>query len=196
MWGRSAMGLQQMGVAAAVLSRGLDVARASKDDSWEAYLCYQLAVARILGGSAPAAAATAGGAAGAAADTADAADAAATFDASEVLELQRRGDAALESVARWWPSGWADLRPEGEPDRSVLAQRLIPLVEERGGARVEAGARLPALQGVLYVTRAPTTLPPGALDSLGAGGEGLGRGVGVAEGEEGESEEQEHVVQV
>jgi hypothetical protein len=102
------------------------------------------------------------------------------------MSLRAEGDAAVAAVASWWPAGWDDYRPEGEPDRSVLTQKLIPMAEERAGRKLEEGAgRLPALEGVLYVTRAPSSVPPGALDSLG-----LGQG-GVPEGAEGDEEEGE-----
>ncbi len=200
LWGRSAMGLQQMGVAAAVLSRGLDVAKATKDDGWEAALSYQLAVARVLGGAAPGSSSSGGGDAAAAAGSEAAGSEAgeapvADFDASEVLALQARGDAAVASVDRWWPAGWESHKPAGEPDRSVLAEKLLPLAEERSGLKVVEGARVPALQGVLYVTRAPTSVPPGAVDSGLVPLAGGGGAAAVAEEEE-EEEEREHVVHV
>jgi hypothetical protein len=197
------MGLQQMGVASAVLSRGLDVARASKDDCWEAALCYQLAVSRVLGGDAPGGGSSGGGApsgsggggggggtaaakegGGEGGEAAAAEAPAAEFDAAEVLRLQEEGDAAVAAVKGWWPAGWDDYRPEGEPDRTVLAEKLLPMVAERCGTSVAPGAgRLPALTGVLYVTRAPTTVAPGAVDTPG--------GEGVPEGdEEGEDDEE------
>ncbi|GBF93521.1 hypothetical protein Rsub_06654 [Raphidocelis subcapitata] len=208
LWARSAMGLQQAGVAAAVLARGLEAARAARDDAWEAAMCYQLAVAKILGGGAAAApaggAAGAGGAAAAAAageGAAEAAEGAAEeaapapprlFDASEILALRAAGDAAAASVEAWWPAAWAESRPAGEPDRGVLTEKLIPMAEERSGLRVAEGEKLPVLDNVLYVTRAPSTVPPGAMDALGVGpgaaGGGSGGGGGGGAGVEGEAE--------
>jgi hypothetical protein len=221
------MCFQQMGAAAAVLSKGLEVAKASRDDSWEAAMAFQLAVARVLGGGAggggggsaggaaeaaagPAAGGGASGGGGAAAGGgAEAAGPAAaepapeTFDCGEVLALRERGDAALESVSRWWPAAWDAQRPDGEPDRSVLSGKLIPIAQERGGAPFEAGRRLLVLKNVLYVTRAPGSVPPGAVDRLGAGTripegeEGAEGEGGDGEGDEEEEEEEaEQVVQV
>lgn len=208
LWGRSAMGLQQVGVAGAVLERGLAAAAAAKDDAWEAALCYQLAVSRVLGSGGAAATEAGGGSGGEAKEGGGSGgeeakkegegkeegakeQPEATFDASEVLALRARGDAAVESVARWWPAAWEGQRPQGEPDRSVLTDKLIPMAEERaGGQKVEEGAHLPALRGVLYVTRAPTSVPPGAVDAPGAIAEG------DEEGEDGDEAADGGAVQV
>jgi hypothetical protein len=137
--------------------------------------------AQVLGGSTSSSSGGGGGdreGAGPAADAgAEAPAAAEVFDCSEVIELQRRGEAAAASVASWWPAAWPDAMPRGEPDRTVLAEKLIPMAEEKSGVKFAEGEKIPVLQGVLYVTRAPTSVPPGALDQLGVGGQ-------IAEGEE------------
>lgn len=153
-----------------------------------------MAVAKVLGsdsGAAAAAPAAAEGGADAAGDGDAAAAAAplATFSCDDVIELQRRGDAACALVKSWWPAPWESQMPQGEPDRTVLAEKIIPLAEEKAGAKFAAGKSLPTLQGVLYVTRRPDAVPPGALDQLGVAGQGIAEG-------EAEEEEQEQVVQV
>ncbi|KAI8465990.1 MAG: hypothetical protein J3K34DRAFT_74041 [Monoraphidium minutum] len=197
LWARSAMGFQQMGVAAAVLQKGLDAAAAARDDAREAALAYQMAVAKMLGGGGGGGGGGAAGGeeGGGGGEGGGAAAAVEVFSCDEVLELQRRGAAAAASVAAWWPAPWAEQLPTGDPDRTVLAEKLVPMAEEKSGVKFATGASMPVLQGVLYVTRAPSSVPPGALDQLGVGGGGGAEGVPEEE-EEVEEAEAEHVVQV
>ncbi len=136
---RTCMTFQHMAAAAAFLTRGLRVARAANDDAGIAAMSFQLAAAAVLGGRGH------------------------EFEASEVLGLMADGEEAREKLLGWWPQRWASSAMDGEPDRTLLITRLLPEVEKRSGSRLEAGAKLPALEGLLYVTAPPTSLPPGAL---------------------------------
>jgi hypothetical protein len=152
LFARCAMNAQQMGAAAAFLSRGLDVAEAVGHDGARAVMSFQRAAALLLGG---------GGS---------------SFDAAEVQRLLADGEAARQAVLSWWPPAWAAHAPDGDPDRSLVTQRLLPEWERRvgGGAPLPADGEAVALAGLLYVTKAPSAIPPGALVQLEAGGgEGL-----------------------
>lgn len=75
----------------------------------------------------------------------------------------QRGETARISLMRWWPAVWAPAALAGDPDRSLLATRLSAELDKQDAGTLEAGAQLKALKNLLYVTKPPTTIAPGAL---------------------------------
>lgn len=74
-----------------------------------------------------------------------------------------RGEAARESLLSWWPPSWAAAAMDGEPDRSLLTGRLVPELAKRGAGQLAPGGVVQVLGGLLYVTKPPTSIVPGAL---------------------------------
>jgi hypothetical protein len=59
---------------------------------------------------------------------------------------------------------------DGEPDRSLVLEKLLPELERRTGAPLPAEGSVPALAGLLYVTRPPSSVPAGAVQHVLAAG--------------------------
>eukprot|EP00879_Flechtneria_rotunda_P012289 GHRR01012835.1.p1 GENE.GHRR01012835.1~~GHRR01012835.1.p1 ORF type:complete len:201 (+),score=94.46 GHRR01012835.1:1252-1854(+) len=145
LFARCAMNAQQMSLAAAFLQKGLLFAQATNDDTGQAIMPYQQAAALLLGGVGK------------------------TFHAAAVQQLLQQGAAAVESVLRWFPDVWNAHAVDGEPDKTLVLQKLLPAWEERHGGPLPAEGGAEALQGLLYVIESPTLLPPGALMHVGGG---------------------------
>eukprot|EP00882_Tetradesmus_deserticola_P021047 GHRQ01022765.1.p1 GENE.GHRQ01022765.1~~GHRQ01022765.1.p1 ORF type:complete len:205 (+),score=89.53 GHRQ01022765.1:158-772(+) len=142
LFARCCMNNQQMGVAAAFLERGLAAARAAGHDAAVCQLSFQRAAALLLGGAGK------------------------TVDAAVVQQLMQQGEAARESLLRWWPERWRAHAADGEPDRTLVLQKLLPELEKRQGQPLPAEGDVEVLHGLLYVTKAPSAIPPGALVQL------------------------------
>lgn len=145
LFARCAMNNQQMSVAAAFLDKGLACAQAAKHDAMVCMMSYQRAAALLLGGAGKA------------------------LDAAEVQQLLKQGDEARESVLAWFPEVWRAHAADGEPDRTLVLQKLLPECEKRHGQQLPLEGEVEALHGLLYVTKAPSSIPPGALVQLEAG---------------------------
>lgn len=142
---RCCMNFQQMSAAKAFLGKGLAVAREVNDDASLAAMCYQRAVAVVLGGPSSSSPLV-------------------DFDCDEVLQLMAEGESARASVLSWFPAPWSQHVIDGEPDRSLLHQRLLPeLAQRNNGAVLTPGGKLPVLTGLLYVTKPPSSIPAGAV---------------------------------
>jgi trimeric autotransporter adhesin len=194
-----AMRGQQFQAAVPFLRRGLAVARACRDDAAQARMCFQLAAALLLGG-------------GGVSPTDPSKPQPVSL--ADVLALCDAGDAAAEQCAAWWPHGAFGPCPgDGEPERSVVWQKLLPAVaaregvaasaafaaptEEGGGDNEEAEAAAAALarflaeteaieplQGLAWVSPPPRAVPPGAVLVEEGGEEEGALGVVVEEGGE------------
>ncbi|KAF8070894.1 hypothetical protein HT031_000975 [Scenedesmus sp. PABB004] len=147
LFARCAMNNQAMPLAAAFLERGLAAAAAARHDAATATMAFQRAAALLLGGGGPA------------------------LDAGEVRALLSDGEAARGAVLAWFPAPWRPHAADGEPDRS-LVQKLLAEWEKRHGSPLPDAGEAEALSGLLYVTKAPSTLPPGALQQTEEGEEG------------------------
>lgn len=157
LFARCAMNGQQMQVAQAFLSKGLQIARAVQADTSIATMSYQRAGALLLGGAGP------------------------RIESQDVQELLQEGEQAREAVLGWFPEPWRAAAEDGDPDRSLVLQKLLPEFERRTGAPLPAAGQVDAMVGLLYVTRPAAAVPAGAVQQLAA--EGV---EAVPEGEEGE----------
>lgn len=147
LFARCAMNGQQMQVAEAFLSKGLAVAKAVNADTSIATMSFQRAAAVVLGGAGP------------------------RIDAGEVQELLQQGEQAREAVLSWFPAPWKAAAEDGEPDRSLVLQKLLPEFERRSGAALPSEGQVDAMTGLLYVTRPAASIPAGAVQHLAAEGE-------------------------
>jgi hypothetical protein len=135
----------------------LQVAKDVGADTSIATMSYQRVAALLLGGAGP------------------------RIDAGEVQTLLEEGERARESVLGWFPKPWIAAAEDGDPDRRLVLQKLLPEFEKRAGAALPATGGVDAMLGILYVTRPDAAVPAGAVQHL------VGQGVEVvAEGEEGE----------
>ena len=136
--------------AAALLTKGLTVASEVNDDSYSCVMSYQKAASLLLGGSGE------------------------EFDAEELQQLLHQGEAMRESVLSWFPELWRPVAVDGEPDRTLVLEKLVPEWEKRNEGRGlrEVKGKVGALQGLLYVTKAPSSIPPGAVRQLEEAGQG------------------------
>jgi hypothetical protein len=80
-----------------------------------------------------------------------------------VLELMQRGEAARAKLLGWWPEPWRGAAMDGDPDRTLISSRLLGELAKQGAGELVPGASVAALQGLLYVTKPPSTVAPGAL---------------------------------
>lgn len=142
LFARCCMNNQQMGVAAAFLERGLAAAAAVGHDAGLCQMSFQRAGALLLGGAGK------------------------TVDAGVVQQLIQQGEEARVLLLSWWPEGWRAHAADGEPDRTLVLQKLLPEFEKRQGVEFPASGEVEALHGLLYVTKAPAAIPPGALVQL------------------------------
>jgi hypothetical protein len=131
----------------------LTVAAEVNDDSYSCLMSFQKAAALLLGGAGE------------------------TFDAEELQQLLEKGEEMRESVLRWFPEPWRPVAVDGEPDRTLVVDKLVPEWGKRNateglGGLMEAKGNVGALQGLLYVTKAPSSIPPGAVRQLEAAGRG------------------------
>jgi hypothetical protein len=142
LFARCCMNNQQMGVAAAFLDRGLAAAQAVGHDAGVCQMSFQRAGALLLVGAGN------------------------TVDAAVVQQLIQQGEEARVSLLSWWPESWVAHAADGEPDRTLVLQKLLPEFEKRQGQGLPAEGEVEALHGLLYVTKAPSAIPPGALVQL------------------------------
>jgi hypothetical protein len=144
LYARQAMNLQLMPLAVALLTKGLTVAAEVNDDCYTCAMACQKAAAMLLGGAGE------------------------EVEAAELQQLLQLGAEKRDSVESWFPAEIAEMAVAGEPDRTLVLEKLIPEWEKRQGGQklAETSGRVPALQGLLYVTRAPNSIPPGALAQL------------------------------
>jgi hypothetical protein len=155
LFARCAMNGQQMKVAQMFLSRGLEAAQAVGADTSIATMSYQRAAALLLGGGGP------------------------RVDAGEVQRLLQSGQRARDAVLGWFPETWKAAAEDGDPDRRLVLQKLLPEFEKRTGAPLPDEGEVDAMLGILYVTRPDAAVPAGALQQLVSGGVEV-----VPEGEE------------
>eukprot|EP00775_Hariotina_reticulata_P013201 gene13201-13332_t len=149
LFSRCAMNHQQMAVAAAFLDKGLAKAEAARHDAATALMSYQRAATLLLGGAGP------------------------VVDAAVVQQLLKQGEAARESVLSWFPEAWKAHASDGEPDRTLVLQKLLPELERRReGQQLPQSGEVEAVMGLLYVTKTPSSIPPGALMQLEVEGDG------------------------
>jgi hypothetical protein len=142
LFARCCMNNQQMGVAAAFLERGLAAAQAIGHDAAMCQMSFQRAGALLLGGAGK------------------------TVDAAVIQQLIQQGEEARVSLLSWWPESWRAHAADGEPDRTLVLQKLLPEFEKRHGQQLPGEGEVEALHGLLYVTKAPSAIPPGALVQL------------------------------
>lgn len=95
-----------------------------------------------------------------------------TVNAAVVQDLLAKGEAARDSLLSWFPVAWNAHAQDGEPDRTLVLQKLLPEFEKRKGHPLPAEGEIDSLQGLLYVTKSPNAIPPGALSQV-EGVEGL-----------------------
>jgi hypothetical protein len=72
----------------------------------------------------------------------------------------------LGLLLSWWPESWRAHAADGEPDRTLVLQQLLLEFEKRHGQQLPAEGEVEALHGLLYVTKAPSAIQPGALVQL------------------------------
>lgn len=89
-----------------------------------------------------------------------------SLEAASVQGLLSKGEAARESLLSWFPHVWAPQAQDGEPDRTLVLQRLLPEIEKRMGEPLPAEGQINSLHGLLYVTKSPNSIPPGALSQV------------------------------
>lgn len=159
LFSRCAMNGQQMKVAQMFLLKGLEVAQAVGADTSIATMSYQRAAALLLGGGGP------------------------RVDAGEVQKLLQDGERARDAVLGWFPERWKAAAEDGDPDRRLVLQKLLPELEKRAGAPLPEEGDVDAMLSILYVTRPDAAVPAGALQQLVSGGVEV-----VAEGEEEQQE--------
>jgi hypothetical protein len=136
-----------MAMAAAFLQRGLAAAAAARADTGTAVMSFQRAAALLLGGEGQD-----------------------SVDAGQVQALLQEGEAAREAVLAWFPAPWAAAAEDGEPDRSLVLRKLLPEFERRTGGPLPQAGDVPALSGLLYVTRPPSSIPAGAVQHVAQAG--------------------------
>lgn len=158
LFSRCAMNGQQMKVAQMFLQKGLEVAQAVGADTSIATMSYQRAAALLLGGGGP------------------------QFKSGEVQKLLQEGEKAREAVLGWFPGPWKAAAEDGDPDRRLVLEKLLPELETRTGAPLPEAGEVDAMLGILYVTRPDAAVPAGAIQQL------VSEGVEVVpEGEEQEA---------
>jgi len=75
----------------------------------------------------------------------------------------QEGESARSSLLSWFPEAWVAGAMDGEPDRTLLQSRLVEELSKQSAGSLEAGAKLTPLKHLLYVSKPPTSIAPGAL---------------------------------